>query len=183
MSDNMFDKIFMYLIVLPVMLFVLFFLVLGIYEIIYGITHKEESNMNLYDEKNKCFVPNPPAMRYWEIITKISTYTNIPLRKAAIRFYDLSGVPSMETLEIILNANESDLIPFESKVKICDDEDKVLSYGIQPKYAGCIAHITDIVIDEEHDENDKDDITRNRIYYLLDIDDSLYSCEILQRID
>ena len=144
---------------------------------------EERFKMNLYDEKNKCFVPNPPAMRYWEIITKISTYTNIPLRKAAIRFHDLSGVPPMETLEIILNANESDLIPFESKVKICDDEDKVLSYGIQPKYAGCIAHITDIVIDEEHDENDKDDITRNRIYYLLDIDDSLYSCEILQRID
>ena len=179
----MFDKIFMYLIVLPVMLFVLFFLVLGIYEIIYEITHKEESNMNLYDEKNKCFVPNPPAMRYWEIITKISTYTNIPLIKATTIFYGLSHVPPMETLEIILNANENNLIPFGSKVKICDDEDKVLSYGIQPKYAGCIAHITDIVIDEEHDENDKDDITRNRIYYLLDIDDSLYSCEILQRID
>lgn len=183
MSDNMSDKIFMYLVVLPVLIFELFFLVLGIYEIIYGIFNKEEFKMNIYDEKNKCFVPNPTAMRYWEIITKISTYTNIPLRKAVIRFHDLSGVPPTETLEIILNANENNLIPFESKVKIYDDEDKILSYGIQPKYAGCIAHITDIVIDEEHDENDKDDITRNRIYYLLDIDDSLYSCEILQRID
>lgn len=185
MSDNMSDKIFMYLVVLPVLIFELFFLVLGIYEIIYEIfnKNKEESNMNLYDEKNKCFVPNPPAMRYWEVITKMSTYKNISLKDAAKEFYNMSGVPPMETLEIILNSNESDLIPFESKVKICDDEDKVLSYGIQPKYAGCIAHITDIVIDEEHDENDKDDITRNRIYYLLDIDDSLYSCEILQRID
>lgn len=76
MSDNMSDKIFMYLVVLPVLIFELFFLVLGIYEIIYEIfnKNKEGSNMNLYDEKNKCFVPNPSAMRYWEVITKMSTY-------------------------------------------------------------------------------------------------------------
>lgn len=139
--------------------------------------------MNFYDEKNNCFVPNPPAMRYWEIITKISSYKNISLKEAAKTFYDLSGVPSMEILEITLNSNENDLFPFKSEVKVCDDEDNVLSYGIQPQYAGCIAYITDIVIDDEYEENDKDDKTRNRIYYLLDINDSLYSCEILQRID
>lgn len=139
--------------------------------------------MNFYDEKNNCFVPNPPAMRYWEIITKISDYKNISLKEAAKAFHGLSSVPSMEILDIILNANENDLIPFKSEVKVCDDEDNVLSYGIQPQYAGRIAHITDIVIDDEHDENDKYDKTRNRIYYLIDINESLYSCEILQRID
>ena len=129
-----------------------------------------------------CCIVSSLCVIIWKLCKEIKE-TDIIEERFKMNLYDLSGVPPMETLEIILNANENNLIPFESKVKICDDEDKVLSYGIQPKYAGCIAHITDIVIDEEHDENDKDDITRNRIYYLLDIDDSLYSCEILQRID
>lgn len=157
---------FMYFIASLGIIWGLFIIVLYVYELIYEFNHKEELNMNFYDEKNNCFVPNPPAMRYWEIITKISDYKNISLKEAAKAFYDLSGVPSMEILEIILNSNENDLIPFKSEV-----------------YAGRIAHITNIVIDDEHDENDKDDKTRNRIYYLLDIDDSLYSCEVLQRID
>lgn len=138
--------------------------------------------MNLYDEKNHCFCPNPPAMRYWEIITKISSHNNISLKEAAKEFFELSGVPSKEIWGIISNADEKYLIPFESKIKICDDEDSILSYGIQPDMAGKIGYIKDIVIDDEHFADDKEDKTRNRVYYLIDIDDSLYSCEILNKV-
>lgn len=138
--------------------------------------------MNLYDEKNHCFCPNPPAMRYWKIITEISTHKNISLKEATKEFSELSGVPSNEILGIILNADEKYLIPFGGKIKICDDEDNILSYGIQPNMAGKIGYIKDIVIDDEHFADDKEDKTRNRVYYLIDIDDSLYSCEILNKV-
>lgn len=138
--------------------------------------------MNLYDEKNHCFFPNPPAIRYWEIITKISSHNNISLKEAAKEFFELSGIPSKEILGIISNADEKYLIPFESKIKICDDEDNILSYGIQPDMAGKIGYIKNIVIDNEHFADDKEDKTRNRVYYLIDIDDSLYSCEILNKV-
>lgn len=143
---------------------------------------EEELKMSLYDEKNNCFVPNPPEMKYWEIITKISTYKNISLKEAAKDFSELSGEPSNEILEIILNADEKYLIPFEGKIKICNDEDNILSYGIQPKMAGKIGYIKNIVIDDEHFADDKEDKARNRVYYLIDIDDSLYSCEILNKV-
>lgn len=176
MSDNMSDKIFMYLVVLPVLIFELFFLVLGIYEIIYGITHKEEFKMNLYDEENNCFAPNPPEMGYWEIIAEISSHNNISIKEAVKKYHELSGIPSNDFLEVLLNANEKDLIPYNSEVKICDDTEKLLAYGIQPDCAEFKTCIIDIVIDS------KDNIG-NRIYYLVSADSSLYSCEILQRID
>lgn len=153
-----------------------------VYDAIKTSIIEEELKMNLYDEKNNCFIPNPPAMRYWEIITKISTHKNISLKEATKELFELSGVPSKEILGIILNADVKYLIPFESKIKICDDEDNILSYGIQPDMAGKIGYIKDIVIDDEHFADDKEDKTRNRVYYLIDIDDSLYSCEILNKV-
>ena len=112
----------------------------------------------------------------------MSTYKNISLKESAKDFSELSGIPSNEILGIILNADEKYLIPFESKIKIFDDEDNILSYGIQPDMAGKIGYIKDIVIDDEHFADDKEDKTRNRVYYLIDIDDSLYSCEILNKV-
>ncbi len=116
-------------------------------------------------------------MDYWEIIAEISSHKNISTKEAVKQYYELSGIPSNDFLEVLLNANEKDLIPYNSKVKICDDTKKLLAYGIQPDSAGFKTCITDIVIDNE-------DNTGNRIYYLVRADSSsLYPCEILQRID
>ena len=137
---------------------------------------EEELKMNLYDEENNYFVPNLPEMGYWEIIAKISSQKNISVKEAVRKYHELSGIPSNDILDVLLNANEKDLIPFNSEVEICNDTEKLLSYGIQPDCAGLRTYVINIVIDDE-------DNTGNRIYYLVSADSSLYSCEILQKID
>ncbi len=115
-------------------------------------------------------------MSYWEISAEISSHKNISVKEAIRKYHELSGIPSNDILDVLLNANEKDLIPFNSEVMICNDTKKLLSYGIQPDCAGLRTYVINIVIDDE-------DNTGNRIYYLVSADSSLYSCEILQRID
>ena len=43
------------------------------------------------------------AVNYWEIIKQISEQNDISLRKAVEKYYELSGVPSREIYDKILN--------------------------------------------------------------------------------
>lgn len=142
--------------------------------------------MLYYDEKNNCFVPNPPTMGYWEIITKIAEINNISLTQAVDKYYDISIIPNSTCYCALMGCDEY-LFPFGSEIIICENKDELMSYGIQPQYAGKKGVVKGIYIDEERLCKDielgKHKKYIDYLYYLISTDDSLFSCKILRRVD
>lgn len=142
--------------------------------------------MLYYDEQNNQFNPNPPTMGYWEIITKIAETNNISLKEAIDKYYDISMIPNSTCYCALMGCGEY-LFPFGSEIIICENKDELISYGIQPQYAGKKGIIKGIYIDEEMlckdielGENKK---YINYLYYFISTDDSLYSCKLLNISD
>ncbi len=117
---------------------------------------------------------NPVSMSYWETITKIANYNNVDLKVAIKKYYGLTGIPSKECYEAIINTNK--LIPC-CKVEVTQNINTLNTLNVPYHFAGLKSRISAIDIA-------KDETGVYHIAYLIENGNGFYfSFEMLKKLE
>lgn len=101
-----------------------------------------------FDTNSVPFWETKPACKsYWQIISQISARNKIDLKTAISQYRKLTGEPSKLRYSLLMKVPDDMLYSCNNKISIIKDEEKLISYGIQPYYAGDIDKIISIDID------------------------------------